>query len=67
MSVEIHNHTDGRIAVTVNGRVRWCGRNRAVAHLIAQSCKTKSPGSGQARRDVADAALPRAIDVMRRA
>lgn len=68
MNVEIHDHpTNGRIAVTVDGYVRWCGRDRERAHSIARSFGAKSPEADQARRSGADKALPRAIDVMRRA
>jgi hypothetical protein len=69
MNVEIHDHPDGGglIVVTVNGFIRWRGRDREAAHIIARSLGAKSEEAGQARRTVADEAMPRAIDVMRRA
>lgn len=69
LSAEIHDHPDGdgRIAVTVDGFVRWCGRDREVAFAIARSLGARSAEAGQARRADADKALPRAIEAMRRA
>jgi hypothetical protein len=68
MEVEIHDHpTNGRIAVTVDGYVRWCGRDRERAFAIARSLNARSAEAGQVRRNDANEALPRAIDVMRRA
>jgi|KBSMisStandDraft_5_1062788.scaffolds.fasta_scaffold22430_8 hypothetical protein len=67
MNVEIHEDpNDGRISVRVGGYVRWCGRDREIAHTIARSLGHDSPEAAEDRRSADDDALPRAVDVMRR-
>lgn len=59
MNVEIHDHPDdGRIAVTVDGFVRWCGRDREVAFAIARSLGAKSAEAGQARQRLVGFSAP---------